>query len=73
MKNKKLEKKILLDLRLFIILVPLFVAGFLSAPFVQNKFFDISPILSGICAAPALVIILYLVISWMFYDYFYED
>jgi len=72
MKNVKLKKKILLDLRLLIIAIPSFITGFLSSPFVENKIFDIAPVLSGISGAPALLIILYLIISWMFYDILYK-
>ncbi|NJN27168.1 MAG: hypothetical protein HC819_14910 [Cyclobacteriaceae bacterium] len=72
MKNEKLKKKILLDLRLIIIAIPSFIVGFLSAPFVENKFFNVNPFISGVCGAPALLIIIYLIISWMFYDYFYR-
>ena len=72
MKNQKLKKKILLDLRLLVIAIPSFITGFLSSPFAEYKIFDIDPLLSGMSAAPALIIIPYLIISWMFYDRLYK-
>lgn len=73
MKSEKFKKKILLDLRLLVIAIPSFIAGFLSSPFVENKIFDIDPILSGMSGAPALLIIPYLIISWMFHDRLYKS
>ena len=71
MKNKKLQKKILLDLRLLILAVLSVMFGFLSSPFVDNKMFDLSAGFSGLCALPAIVIIPYLIMSWVFYDRLY--
>lgn len=72
MKNQKLKKKILLDLRLLVIAIPSFVTGPLSSPFVENKIFDIGPLLSGMSGTPALIIMPYLIISWMFFDRLYK-
>ena len=72
MKNEKLKKKILLDLRLIVIAIPSYIVGFLCSPFVEKKFFDVHPFLSGVCGGYVLFIIIYLIISWMFYDYFYR-
>jgi len=73
MKNQKLKKKILLDLRLIVIAILSFIFGILSSPLVENPIFDIDSTLSLIIAAPAIPIILYLIFSWMFYEYFYKS
>lgn len=72
MKNEKIKKKILLDLRLLLLTIPSVCFGWLSAPFVENKMFDIPALFAGFISAPALLFIPYLIISWMFYDYFYN-
>lgn len=72
MKNEKIKKKILLDLRLLLFAIPSVCFGWLSSPFVENKMFDIPALFSGFLAAPALLIVPYLIISWIFYDYFYN-
>ncbi len=72
MKNEKIKKKILLDLRLLLFAIPSVCFGWLSSPFLENKMFDIPALFSGFLAAPALLIVPYLIISWIFYDYFYN-
>ena len=72
MKNEKIKKKILLDLRLLLFAIPSVCFGWLSSPFLENKMFDIPALFSGLLAAPALLIVPYLIISWIFYDYFYN-
>ena len=72
MKNEKIKKKILLDLRLLLFAIPSVCFGWLSSPLLENKMFDIPALFSGFLAAPSLLIVPYLIISWIFYDYFYN-
>lgn len=72
MKNEKIKKKILLDLRLLLLAIPSVCFGWLSSPFLENKMFDIPALFAGVLSAPALLIVPYLIISWIFYDYFYN-
>jgi undecaprenyl pyrophosphate phosphatase UppP len=65
--TKEIKKKIRLDLKLLLIAIPSFIIGFLCSPFVETPLFDINPFISGICGAPAFLIIPYLIISWLFY------
>lgn len=71
--SKKLNKKILLDLRLLILLIPCFVIGFMCSPLAAQPLLEIPAVISGLFAGPAIVILLYLVFSWLFYDYFYGN
>ena len=52
-------KKILSNITLLIFGIVFFTAGFLSSPLIENKVFNIPPLISGICAGISIFIIVY--------------
>lgn len=67
-----MKAKTKLHLKLIIIAIPSFIAGFLSSPMVDNPVWEIPSVISGALGAPFLLILFYFLIIWIFPDAF-ED
>jgi len=70
--NKTLKKKIFFDIRILIIFIPSFYFGWIKSPFYENNN-TILPVISGACMGVAIILGAYLLVTWLFYDKFYNN
>ena len=54
-------RKLLISLILSILNIPMFFVGWICAPFVENKAFDMPPFISGVCVGFSILIMLYVI------------
>ena len=67
--NKELKKKLWLDIRLTLILMPMLYYGALSSPLLEEPLItNMNPLLGGLLTGWSWMLVAYLVLSWLFYD-----
>jgi len=72
MKASKIKKKILLDIRIFVINIPLLIFGWFSSQYVSEPLFDVPDVIHILSMLFSTLISIYLILSWLFYDKLYN-